>query len=218
MWTAAGGRTLRRVRTIGTLFAALICAGVVVAPSAGTSQSWRTHRIARLHAALDLPGSWGDLSTRTPAVAQRLRELERANPSLAPYIRSLRAGGAIAFIAADLRPARFLTNLNVIHQPSPGPSLAAIRRALRLELRATGSIRGRIATRVVRTRAGKALEARYLFRGGLAGSVVTGAATQYLVVRKGTLYVLTYSTSPHQRAHYRGIFERSGRSFRFVSG
>jgi hypothetical protein len=149
-----------------------------------------------------------------------LREVERENPTLAPYIRSLRATGAIAFIAADLDPPAagkdYLTNLNVIRQPSPGVSLAAIGAALRKELQATGSVRGAIRTRVVATRAGKALEARYLFQGGAAGSLVTGAATQYLVLRRRTLFILTYTTSPALSAHYRPVFERSGRSFRFV--
>jgi hypothetical protein len=207
------------VKTIGTLVAALVCVAVLVAPSAGGGQSWRALRMSRLGAAIDLPASWQDFSRRSPALRRRLRAIERENPTLAPYIRSLRVRGAIGFIAVDLdRPSAgrdFLTNLNVIHQAAPGATLAAVRRALLQELRATGSVRGQIATRVVRTRAGNALEARYVFRSSLSGVTVASAATQYLVVRKGTLFVLTYSTAPRERGHYRSVFERSARSFRF---
>ena len=202
-----------------TLLAALVFASVVPAPSAGTSRAWREHRIARLGAAFDLPASWRDLSRRTPAVERSLRAVERTNPSLAPYIRSLRATGAIAFIAADLDRSSlqrgFVTNVNVIHQRYSGAPLASVRRALVAQLRNVAPVRGAITTRLVRTRSGQALELRYVIRTVVAGRAVRSAATQFVVSRNRRLFILTYSTHPADSARYRAVFERSGRSFRF---
>jgi hypothetical protein len=206
------------VTRIGLSLGALVAAFALSLPaSAGTGSGWRTYRVSTLGARLDLPGSWRDLSSRTPEVGRVISRMAREHPALAPYLRAMRArGGAIAFIAVDVDSRRFLTNLNVIRQRAPTLSQARLRRELVRELRGSGSVRGRIATRTVRTRSGPALEARYVFRSRLTGSAVTGAATQYLLIRKGNLYVLTYSASPRERGRYRGVFVRSARSLRFT--
>src|SRR2546427_2389245 len=64
--TEACGTRLRVVKTIGTLVAALVCVGVLVAPSAGGGQSWRALRMSRLGAAIDLPASWQGFRPPSP--------------------------------------------------------------------------------------------------------------------------------------------------------
>ena len=192
---------------------------MAASPSAGGSAStWRPYRITRLGAALDLPRSWSDITRRTPEVQRRLKAIEQQNPLLGPSIRSLRASGAIAFLAADLDAGSvrsgFLTNLNVIGAAAPGASIGALRRVLLRELRKAG-VQGPIRTRIVSTRAGRALEARYRFEITASATLIRTATTQYYVLRGGTLYVLTYTTAPGERGRYAGIFARSGRSFRF---
>jgi hypothetical protein len=204
------------VTRIGLLLTLLVAVALAV-PASGTGRAnWRTHRIGRIHAALDLPASWRNVNHRTPALQSLLERLARDNPELAPAIRALRPTGPVVFIAVDLKSKKFLTNLSVIRQSSPGLSLAGIRKTLVKELRTSGKVAGAIAARIVRTRAGKALEVRYIYRGGFVTQPVTGAATQYLLLRKRTLYMLTYSTSRLQRAAYRTVFASSGRSFRFT--
>src|SRR5262249_54414424 len=155
------------VRTLATLLAGLAFAGVAAAPSSGSASArWRPYRIAKLRAAVDLPGSWSDITRRTPAVERRMRAIEQQNRVLGPALRSLRASGAIAFLAADLSASSlrtgFVTNLNVIRAAAPGASIGALRRALVQQLRTAG-VQGPIKTRLVSTRAGRGLEARYRF-------------------------------------------------------
>jgi hypothetical protein len=202
---------------IGVLLSAVLAAAALAVPAAGTSQaSWRTYKVPRAKVALDLPSSWLNVSNRTPELKLELRKFAHDNPELAPYLDGLRPRGAIAFIAVDRNSTTFLTNATVIRSPSPGLSLSDLRRALVSELKSTGNVRGKVATRIVATRAGRALEARYTFRSMYAKRTLVGATTQYLYVRKGTLYVLTFSAAKRQQARYRPVFERSGRSFRYT--
>jgi hypothetical protein len=207
------------MRTIAALLAALALATVAAWPSAGGAAStWRPYRISKLGAALDLPRSWSDITRRTPEVERRLKAIQQQNPLLGPSIRSMRASGAIAFLAADLDRSSlrsgFLTNLNVIGAAAPGASIGALRRVLVRELRTAG-VHGPIKTRIVSTQAGKALEARYRFEITASATLIRTATTQYYVFHGGKLYVLTYTTAPGERGRYAATFARSGRSFRF---
>jgi hypothetical protein len=207
------------VRTLATLLAVLALAAVAVAPSSGSSAAtWRPYRMAKLRAAVDLPRSWSDITRRTPQVERRLKQVEQDNPLLGASIGSLRATGAIAFLAADFDTSSlrsgFVTNLNVIRAAAPGATYGALRRVLPRQLRAAG-VNGPITTRFVSTRSGRALEARYAFKLTSSTTIIHTATTQYYLLHGGTLYVLTYTTSPRERSRYAGVFERSGRSFRF---
>ncbi len=193
--------------------AVAVAAGALVAQAVG-AERFKRHVIRGQGMSLAVPASWKAIDGSLPASA--LRELERQNPKLAPYIRQLSGPNSAAkFLALDPALLRgFATNVNVVAAPIPSVTFAQYRAALLGEIR---SIAGSapIDARVVTVGGQRALRLSYRLS-ITVGTTQTVQTLQYAFQRPGRSVVVTYTTLPSLKTRYARTFTRSAASIRFT--
>ncbi len=205
---------MRLVASLAVLAsAATLLAGGASARTAG----WKTHRVASADFQIALPETWLDLRRQR----QRLLDLIAKEPSLAPYVGALtQSNNLLRFLAGDFETSSlahgFLTNVNVLSQPAPGTTAAALGTQTAAALRSLPIVVGPVDQTSVRLPAGPSTRLGFTERITVGGRTSTVAVTQYLLVERGSAWVITYSTLPSLRARYAQVFARSAASFRLV--
>jgi hypothetical protein len=177
------------------------------------AERYKRHPVPGEGMSLAVPASWKTVDANLPPAT--LREFERQNPRLAPYIRQLMGPNSPArFLAFDpaLRGG-FATNVNVVAVPVPNVTFAQYRAALVGEIR---SIVGSepIDARTVTVGGRRALRLAYRLR-ITAGTRTTVQTLQYAFQRPGRSVVVTYTTLPSLKSRYASTFTRSAASIRF---
>jgi hypothetical protein len=202
------------VASMRRLAAILVLLAVVPAAQAAPEGmlSWKTHRSATVRVAT--PGSWIDFTRLTPQVLSAVR----AKPELQVFVDAVRKTKALKLLVVDLGrntvATGFATNLNVTQLPTVG-DLRFQREASEVQLRELGLLVGPLQSQYVTLPAGRAVRFAYRGRFGPGGQIVS--MVQFLFVSRGKVTVVTYATLPKLEGQYRGVFERSVRSFRFVT-
>ncbi len=207
----ADGEYSQPMRSAAVALAVIVAATVLVSQAVGATP-FKRKAVPGQGMSLSVPATWKSIDATLPA--QALRELERQNPKLAPYIRQLSGPNAAAkFLAFDpaLRGG-FATNVNVVAVTVPNVTFAQYRAALVSEIR---SISGSTPRSAVVTIAGqRALRLDYRLTLN-AGTSITVQTLQYAFLRPGRRVVVTYTTLPSQRSRYAPSFTRSAASIRF---
>lgn len=200
------------MRVSVVVVATLAVATALVGQALG-AERFKRHTVPGEQMSLAVPASWKAVDANLPA--STLREFERQNPKLAPYIRQLTGPNSPArFLAFDpaLRSG-FATNVNVVAVPIPNVTFAQYRAALVGEIRSlVGS--EPIAARTVKVSNQRALRLSYRLQ-ITAGSRVTVQTLQYAFQRPGRSIVVTYTTLPALKSRYASTFSRSAASIRF---
>lgn len=191
---------------------AVAVAATALVGQAVAAEKFKRHAVRGQGVSLAVPASWKAVDASLSAAA--LRELERQNPKLAPYIKQLSGPNSPAkFLAFDpaLRSG-FATNVNVVAVAIPNVSFAQYRQALVAEIRSiTGSTP---KNKVVSIGGQAALRLDYRLRLTL-GNTVTVQTLQYAFQRPGRSVVVTYTTIPSLKSRYASTFARSAASIRF---
>ncbi len=200
------------MRIAVTALVVAVAAASLVGQAVG-AERFKRHAVPGQGVSLAIPAAWKAIDASLPASA--LRELERQNPKLAPYIKQLAGPNSAAkFLAFDpaLRGG-FATNVNIVAVAIPNVTFAQYRQALVAEIR---SISGSTPKNTVVTVGGKrALRLDYRLRLTLGGSL-TVQTLQYAFQRPGRSVVVTYTTTPSLKSRYAGTFARSAASIRFA--
>jgi hypothetical protein len=206
-------------RVMAVAIAAALALGLLASSGRSTTASkWRMHRIKEA-GTLRLPATWRDMTKQTPAVEAAIRRAAARNPQVAPFLYALTVGmkAYVKFVGADFARASlkhgFATNLNILGQRTP-VSLDAWANANLHALRRTTTVLRPIRTQWVRLPAGRALALRFKQKVPAGARLATVAVTQYAVKRGGSVYLLTYSTTPAQARAYARVFAKSARSLR----
>jgi hypothetical protein len=192
---------------------AAVAATTALAAQATGAERYKRHTIRSEGLSLAVPTPWKAVDANLPLAT--LREFERQNPKLAPFIRQLMGPSSPAkFLAFDpaLRSG-FATNVNVVSVAIPNVTFAQYRAALVGEIR---SIVGSepVAARTVKVGGRRALRLDYRLR-ITAGTTVTVQTLQYAFQRPGKSVVVTYTTLPSLKSRYASTFARSAASIRF---
>ena len=200
--------------------AVAVVAAMALPAGAQPGSGWVRHQGEGF--SLELPASWADESRDRARLLREVRRLAGDEPQLAGLIDSLMAAGdtnlAVKMIAFDLAPSSlvtgFATNLNVVSERTALP-LAVWRQEALKQLNAVGFVVQPIWWRMVTLPAGKAVRLTYKARFNIGGKRLETAITQYALVNKGSVVILTYTTLPKLAKGYRATFDRSARSLRF---
>lgn len=190
------------------LFAAL--AAVLVAGSSAAAVlaagGWSRRTLAAAGVSIGAPAGWRDASGA--AEDRSLALTTRLDPALAPYVQLARSSGALKLLL--LAPAGF-PNMSLTETLSPGLSLAEVVHFNVLEARSLPFV-GPIASSPVMLPAGHAVRLRYTIT--LAGAKL--AETQYLLLRLGRLYVLSYTARAGASGLLAPLASRSAESLRLI--
>lgn len=201
------------MRALLALVAGIAVVAASIAGAAVAADPYKRHAIRGQGMSLSVPAQWKAIDASLPA--STLRELERQNPKLAPYIRQLSGPNSAAkFLALDPALLRgFATNVNVVAAPIPNVTFAQYRTALLGEIR---SIAGSspIDARVVTIGGQRALRLSYRLS-ITVGTTQTVQTLQYAFQRPGRSIVVTYTTLPSLKTRYAKTFTRSAASIRF---
>lgn len=201
------------VRAFVLLLTTTAVAVASIAGSALAADPYKRHVVRGQGMSLAVPASWKAIDATLSA--STLREFERQNPKLAPYIRQLSGPNSPAkFLAFDptLRSG-FATNVNVVAVPIPNVTFAQYRAALVGEIRSLAD--SPVDNRVVTVGGVRALRLGYRLRITVGGTV-TVQTLQYAFQRPGRSVVVTYTTLPSLKARYAPTFARSAASIRFT--
>lgn len=201
------------MRRVALVLSALALAGALAGSSAGAS-GYRRHSVPQATVSLSVPASWVVIDRRLPAdVVDRLL---RENPSLAPFMQSLRPPNSpTKFIALDPAARKgFATNVNVVAAPVPSwMTFPYYRKALPLEVR--NIARGRVQTRAVTIHDAHAVRLLYHLPLHYGGRTFTVQTLQYAFLRRGRSVVVTYTTLPALAGRYARTFASSAATIRF---
>jgi hypothetical protein len=181
----------------------------------GSSQpvaaGWTRHHVDKGGFSIDTPAKWKALSKIDAA---SLGDFFRENPQFAQF-KSALANGAIKIFAFDPNTSNgFATNLNVVvHALGTDVSLSDYARATSAEIaHLTGK---KPEYELTDLPAGQVARFAYTVSEQLNGRKTDLALLQYAFLHNGNEYVLTFTTRPELRDHYRSTFEHAARSFRF---
>lgn len=196
---------------------ALLCLAVVVAaaslvgPATG-AERFKRHTVRGQGISLAVPAAWKAVDASLTGAA--LRQFERQNPKLAPYLRQLSGPNSPAkFLALDPSLSRgFATNVNVVAVPIPNVTFAQYRTALVAEIRSLA--RSTPESTVVTIGGRRALRLEYRLTLTVQAPV-TVQTLQYAFQRPGRSVVVTYTTLPSLKSRYAPTFTRSAASIRF---
>ncbi len=179
---------------------------------------WTEYELAADGLALALPASWHTVNVDAPVpTPERLVQGAR-EPGPASAVRD--PDPEMRFYAFDLASVggedAFMTNLNILHYHLAGATtLAEFGAGNVRELGRMAQLIAPLQQAMVALPAGPALRLRY----GLAVEGEGGhtlSLTQFLLVRGQEGYVLTFATTPPQLEAYTPVFERIGRSLRWL--
>jgi hypothetical protein len=193
---------------------------VVVVPN-----GWAEYAVPESGFALSIPTSWQRLSVKSQELDAALQTVRASNPELADALGANAATllqNGVKFWAYDISPemqqTSFATNVTVTQQALPNPISFDTFVSINLNQLNTLSTRN---SNIVNERialAGQPAErVRYLLTlNAEQGAPLTAAITQYLVMNGRSAYVLTYATRADLADNYRGVFEESAVSLRFI--
>ncbi len=200
----------------------------VITPDDGAPEpDWREYNLPEDMLALALPQTWQKVDAASGMLGGTLQTLSRQHSALADLVDNGRARAAaqsIRFFAFDFAPASvasgFMTNVSLLRQTLSGSvTLEAFAAANVRELEKIAQLSGQVEQEAVQLPVGGTLRLRYqLILQGKNGDPLELYLTQYLLVRGSSAYVLTFATTPPQAEEYAPVFERIGRSLRWLEG
>ena len=193
---------------------------LVAAVSTGASAqpaAWRTHAIART-GSIALPSTWRDFMQKR-GLNSAIQRASARNPKVRPLLYALTVpmGSLVRFVAADLArrslATGYVTDLIVLVQRS---SVRLDSWGVRMlnALRRSPIVVGAVHRGSLRLSAGRALTFRSVQRVQAGDRFRRGAVVQYAVARNGSIYLLTFTTTPAQLRAYAPVFDESARSLR----
>jgi hypothetical protein len=165
-----------------------------------------------------LPKHWASLDAREALNGGALKRFRKANPALGSQVEALTLGGSpIKLLAvAPNKQGGFLTNLNVLVTDVPAEvsydewsssEVAEIQKVPRVsDLRKSE----------IQLSSGRALHVTYRAAFDRPSGRFVASVHQYLVKDNGSLYVLTYTTTPKREARLGKTFEQSAQTFRLT--
>lgn len=193
---------------------------VVVVPN-----GWREYAAPENGFALSVPTAWQRLPVKAAELDAALGSVRASNPELADALganaQALLANG-VKFWAVDLNPetqqAEFATNVTVTRQELPNAVSFDTFVSVNLnQLNALATLNSSVVNERTSIAGKPAERVRYLIvLDRDQDSPITAAITQYLVLNGNQAYVLTYATRTDLTAKYRGIFDQSAASLRFI--
>jgi hypothetical protein len=196
-----------KVRRLGAVALAVAFIATAAASAAPTTK-WKTYVANNASFSVAVPSSWVNF---TRASGEALKAV-KVDPKLKPYLDYVKKNRSIKLLLIDPGLRRnFAANLNVVQVRYLG-NLEQLRDASVAQLKSLGVLRGPIRTSFVRLPAGRALELVYHAEFAPNPEV---AQVQFVLLKGGIENVLTYTALPRDARHYRPIFERSARTFRF---
>ncbi len=199
-----------------------------ITPNYGAPEpDWREYSLPEDMLALALPQTWQKVDAASGMLGGTLQTLGRQHSALAELVDSSHASLAaqsIRFFAFDFAPdsvaSGFMTNVSLLRQTlSSNVALEEFAAANVRELEKIAQVSGQVEQEAVQLPAAGTLRLRYqLVLQGKSGDPLELSLTQYLLVKGANAYVLTFATTPSQAEAYRPIFERIGRSLRWLGG
>lgn len=172
---------------------------------------WATHETAGF--SLALPERWQAFDAETFAEAGVLEQMIEDNPDLEGILQQAQAGvesGQIDFIAMELGPAAadgFAENVNV-GTSTYGGSVSALEDAAVSQIEAGLPTATGLESGVTTLPAGEAVRLRYRYPLRTpAGDSFDVVVTQYMVLREGAMYILTFSATGEVAAEYDATFQ-----------
>lgn len=190
-------------------------------------QAWTEYEEPADGFAVSLPAGWQKVVSGSQMVAIALETLERCDRGLAALLsqnRTRLANSEIPFLAVDRGSGSgaggFTASLNVLHRRLSGPiSLAEYSAANVRTLENTGPVVKPVEQEILQLPAGGAVRLRYqLSVKAREGGEFSLSLTQFLLVRGQEGFVLTFATAPAELGRYQPVFDRIGRSFRWLPG
>jgi hypothetical protein len=191
-------------------------------PAASPATGWPLYEVKAEGFALELPPDWRQIDMNPATFETKMKELMKQNPQLEPMMANLRQLLAAGFKFYGLESATigkgFTTNVNVIKQRLPaGATLdAGVADAVR-QLEGLPTVAKPVVRERVQMPAGECERLRVkMTMQAPSGQAVALATTQYLFVKGGDVYSLTFSTLQDREAGYAPTFEKIAQSFRFI--
>lgn len=173
---------------------------------------WSTHHVADGGFSLQVPAAWKTLDKLDAGSVDTFLE---DNPQFEPY-RSVFTSGLIKLVAFDPDVAEgFATNVNVIvHNLGRSISLSDYADATKAQVaKVTGADP---QLELVNLPAGRCARLTYQTTNTkIHGAKKPLALLQVACLRKGSEYVVTFTTLASEQDRYRTTFDRAARSFRF---
>ncbi len=193
---------------------------VIVVPN-----GWSEYALPENGFAISVPTTWQRLSVKQPELDSALETLRASNPDLANALgenaQTLAANG-VKFWAFDLNSETaqtgFATNVTVTRQTFASPISFDTFVTVNLnQLNALSTRNSNIVNERTALAGQPAERVRYLLTVNRADEApLTISITQYLVVDGRNAYVLTYTTRTDLIDQYRGVFDQSASSLRFI--
>lgn len=193
---------------------------VVVVPN-----GWSEYAMPENGFAISVPSHWQRLPVKAQELDAALETIRESNPELAdtlgPNAQMLIQNG-VKFWAFDLSAesgqAVFATNVIVTRQTLPNPISLDTFAAINLsQLNALSTRNSDIVNDRIALAGQPAERVQYLLTLQRENQEpLTAAITQYLVLNNRSAYVLTFATRTDLIQKYRGVFEQSAASLRFI--
>ena len=196
-------------------------------PAATPTPTWKVFETFEDDVSIALPPEWETLDTSLPDINEALQAFSEKNPDFmshsAESIESLIETGLI-FLAVDAsseaKQMEFSgsANLGMVEVDS-NLTLDEVVGYIVLNLEEVLNIESDIEERQLDTRAGESVELHYSTEYVLPDdSITTGEAYQYLYLKDGTLYILTFVASPDRIDAYLPVFTRAANELSLGSG
>lgn len=190
-----------------------------------SAEGWTLNQVPKDRFAIALPPDWEQVDMDPSKFLASMQALSERNADAAAQIegqaRALASAG-VAFFGfdpeAEALAAGVPTDANVQRQPLGGPMTLDEITSLALQnLENSEAVEKPVSNRTVTLEAGEAAEFR--FRANVTdqnGNPLALAITQYLIIRRQDLYVVTLTTTADKADAYAATFEAIGKSLRFI--
>ena len=197
--------------------------GFACKPEAKVDSSWTVYEVPADGFALELPPNWLQVDVDPKTIEARSKYILQQNPQLESVLGNLRqqveSGAKFKFWAVDGATDKpGIANVNVMRYQWPGGRTldSAVEEAIRAGELMTGFEKP-IAHERLKMATGDRERLRYRMTMKLPnGQSATGVNTQFILVKDDDRYAVTFTTSPDLEAKYSSIFDKIGRSFRFI--
>jgi len=165
-----------------------------------------------------LPKQWESLDAREALNSDAMKRFRKVNPALGSQVEALTLPDSpIKLIAlAPNKQGGFLTNLNVLVTELPADvSYDEWSSSEVAEIEKVPTVTG-LRKEETQLSTGRALHVTYRAAFNRPNGRFVALVHQYLVKDDGSLYVLTYTTTPRLEPRLGKVFEQSARTFRLT--
>ena len=189
----------------------VVVAALVVAGTAAGSVTGRTtrHPIPTAGISLATPAAWRAVDSRAVIASKAVQSLLKENPQLAAIINQVAgANSPVKFLSFDPRVTdHFATNVNVVVTSVPANvTLPVLASAVASQLKTLPGLASPITSSRVTLPIGPAGKESFRLTVVTNGKKVTVQTLQYVLLLHAQSIVVTFSTTPSQRARRAATF------------